>query len=209
MGVSSYTIPPTEAILVISWLHGQCQLLHNTHHRGYVKLYCDCLDITSVHPLYARTWQTDYRHTHCSGTWQRSSKERCWTVLRNTSWPRYTMSESLLSLSHMIITWSCSVFSPPSCDDEMKDLLLQRRIRMLHWLEPHHLDIPLKLTLPAVQELIDQGRQGGLDNVVVRVNIVSHLKLLLPVHNTAVVLFIHDHVTDHLINIQSYRYKCI
>ena len=38
-----------------------------------------------------------------------------------------------------------SVFSPDSCDDGMRDLLLLRKIRMLHWLEPPHLDIPLDL----------------------------------------------------------------
>ena len=38
-----------------------------------------------------------------------------------------------------------SVFSPDSCDDGMRDLLLLRKIRMLHWLEPRHLDIPLHL----------------------------------------------------------------
>ena len=37
------------------------------------------------------------------------------------------------------------VYSPDSCDDAMRDLLLVRRIRMLHWLEPTHLDIPLNL----------------------------------------------------------------
>ena len=52
------------------------------------------------------------------------------------------------------------VFSPESCDDEMKDLLLQRRIRMLHWLEPQHLDIALNLHNPEVQDMISTGRQG-------------------------------------------------
>ena len=54
----------------------------------------------------------------------------------------------------------CRVFSPPSSDDEMKDLLLQRRFRMLNWLEPHHLDVPLDLHKPEVQEQIIKGQQG-------------------------------------------------
>ncbi len=54
------------------------------------------------------------------------------------------------------------MYSPASCDDEMKDLLLQRRIRMLNWLEPQHLDIPLKLDHPGVQELVTKGQQGAL-----------------------------------------------
>jgi len=61
-----------------------------------------------------------------------------------------------------LISWSHSVYSPASCDDDMKDLLFQRRIRMLNWVEPKHLDIPLKLELPQVQELISQGRQGKI-----------------------------------------------
>ena len=52
------------------------------------------------------------------------------------------------------------VFSPASSDDEMKDLLLQRRFRMLNWLEPHHLDVPLNLQNPEVQEQIIKGQQG-------------------------------------------------
>ena len=54
----------------------------------------------------------------------------------------------------------CSVFMLASCDDEMKDLLLLRRIRMLHWLEPHHLDIPLNLHNKQVQQMVSSGRDG-------------------------------------------------
>ena len=51
-----------------------------------------------------------------------------------------------LSLSMLfLIRFPHSVFSPDSCDDGMRDLLLLRKIRMLHWLEPPHLDIPLDL----------------------------------------------------------------
>ncbi len=49
----------------------------------------------------------------------------------------------------------------------MKDLLFQRRIRMLNWLETKHLDIPLKLDHPGVQELITKGQQGTLSSVSV------------------------------------------
>ena len=63
------------------------------------------------------------------------------------------------------------VFSPPSSDDEMKDLLLQRRFRMLNWLEPHHLDVPLDLHMPEVQEQIIKGQQGGYSNVGVAVGV--------------------------------------
>jgi len=31
---------------------------------------------------------------------------------------------------------------------------------MLHWLEPHHLDIVLDLLKPEVQDLVSKGRQG-------------------------------------------------
>lgn len=60
---------------------------------------------------------------------------------------------------HLTTSIYQKVFSPESCDDEMKDLLLQRRIRMLHWLEPQHLDIALNLHNPEVQDMISTGRQ--------------------------------------------------
>ena len=44
----------------------------------------------------------------------------------------------------------------------MKDLLLQRRFRMLNWLEPKHLDVPLDLHKPEVQEQIIKGQQGSV-----------------------------------------------
>ncbi|XP_064395551.1 rab5 GDP/GTP exchange factor-like [Halichondria panicea] len=60
---------------------------------------------------------------------------------------------------HLMTNIYHDVYSPASCDDEMKDLLFQRRIRMLNWLETKHLDIPLKLDHPGVQELITKGQQ--------------------------------------------------
>ncbi len=54
----------------------------------------------------------------------------------------------------------CSVFSIPSSDDEVKDLLLLRRIKMLRWLEPVHLDLPLNLQNPEVQGMVSKGREG-------------------------------------------------
>ena len=54
----------------------------------------------------------------------------------------------------------CSVFSIPSSDDEVRDLLLLRRIRMLGWLQPVHLDLPLNLQSPEVQGLVSKGREG-------------------------------------------------
>ena len=58
------------------------------------------------------------------------------------------------------MTIVCSVFSAASSDDEVKDLLLVRRIRMLGWLLPQHLDITLNLHNPVVQTQISQGREG-------------------------------------------------
>ncbi|CAI8039003.1 Rab5 GDP/GTP exchange factor [Geodia barretti] len=55
------------------------------------------------------------------------------------------------------------VYSPDSCDDAMRDLLLVRRIRMLHWLEPTHLDIPLNLHDLQVQEHVSASRQSLCD----------------------------------------------
>lgn len=56
---------------------------------------------------------------------------------------------------------SCySVFSIASSDDEMKDLLLLRRIRMLSWLEPVHLDLTLDLQNVEVQGMVSKGREG-------------------------------------------------
>lgn len=51
------------------------------------------------------------------------------------------------------------VFSIPSSDDEMKDLLLLRRIRMLSWLEPVHLDLALNLQNVEVQGMVSKGRE--------------------------------------------------
>jgi hypothetical protein len=55
------------------------------------------------------------------------------------------------------------VYSPDSCDDAMRDLLLVRKIRMLHWLEPTHLDIPLDLHNLQVQEHVSVSRQSLCD----------------------------------------------
>ena len=52
------------------------------------------------------------------------------------------------------------MFSIPSSDDEVKDLLLLRRIRMLSWLEPKHLALPLNLQSPNVQGMFAKGREG-------------------------------------------------
>ena len=54
----------------------------------------------------------------------------------------HTLHLPLVPLSSSL---TCRVYSPDSCDDAMRDLLLVRKIRMLHWLEPTHLDIPLDL----------------------------------------------------------------
>ena len=67
-----------------------------------------------------------------------------------------------LSVCEDKYSYPLRVFSPPSSDDEMKDLLLQRRFRMLNWLEPKHLDVPLNLANPSVQEQILKGQQGQL-----------------------------------------------
>ncbi|XP_019850987.1 PREDICTED: rab5 GDP/GTP exchange factor-like [Amphimedon queenslandica] len=51
------------------------------------------------------------------------------------------------------------VFAPPSCDDDIKDLLFVRRINMLHWLEPSILDVTLDLSNIEVQGIVAQARQ--------------------------------------------------
>lgn len=45
----------------------------------------------------------------------------------------------------------------------MNDLLLLRRIRMLSWLEPMHLDLPLNLQDVEVQGMVAKGREGECD----------------------------------------------
>ena len=52
------------------------------------------------------------------------------------------------------------VYSPASCDDEVKDILLLRRINMLHWLKPDHLDLPLDMKRYEVQGVFEQARDG-------------------------------------------------
>lgn len=52
------------------------------------------------------------------------------------------------------------MFSIASSDDEVKDLLLLRRIRMLNWLQPMHLDLALNLENVEVQGLVSRGREG-------------------------------------------------
>lgn len=52
------------------------------------------------------------------------------------------------------------VFSPASCDDEVKDILLLRRINMLHWLKPSDLDVALDMNNLEVQNVFEQARQG-------------------------------------------------
>ena len=46
----------------------------------------------------------------------------------------------------------------------MKDLLLLRRINMLHWLEPSILDVPLDMINHDVQQVFEQARQGNKNN---------------------------------------------
>jgi len=48
-----------------------------------------------------------------------------------------------------------------SSEDELKDLLLVRRIRKLNWLGPTHLEINLNLHNHEVQTQISRGREGG------------------------------------------------
>lgn len=55
---------------------------------------------------------------------------------------------------------ACRVFKMASSDDEMKDLLLVRRIRKLNWLSPRHLEINLNLHNHQVQTQISRAREG-------------------------------------------------
>ena len=63
-----------------------------------------------------------------------------------------------------VVFFYTSVYSPASCDDEMKDLLLLRRINMLHWLEPSILDVALDMVNHDVQQVFEQARQGNKNN---------------------------------------------
>ncbi len=53
------------------------------------------------------------------------------------------------------------VFSPASCEDEVKDILLLRRINMLHWLKASHLDAPLDMSNYDIQQVFEQAREGN------------------------------------------------
>ncbi len=65
-------------------------------------------------------------------------------------------------MSYDLYQLSCDyrVFSPASCDDEIKDILLVRRINMLHWLEASHLDLALDMSSYEVQSIFGQAREG-------------------------------------------------
>ena len=53
------------------------------------------------------------------------------------------------------------MFSPASCDDEIQDLLLRRKMRLLHWLTPSHLgEVCMQMENPMVQEVYAQAQQG-------------------------------------------------
>lgn len=63
------------------------------------------------------------------------------------------------------VMWHISnfrVFSPASCDDEIKDILLLRHINMLHWLKPSDLDVALDMNNLNVQRVFEQAREGTL-----------------------------------------------
>lgn len=120
-----------------------------------------CSLIVWVYGCLVRTWLSACKLTPCFATWPRNSKRTWWMALKSTWWPMCTNSESIAAS----LTWSSvcvysSVFSMASSDDEMKDLLLLRRIRMLSWLEPMHLDLPLNLESVEVQGLVSKGREG-------------------------------------------------
>ncbi|KAL5484561.1 hypothetical protein EMCRGX_G021085 [Ephydatia muelleri] len=59
---------------------------------------------------------------------------------------------------HLMTNIYSQVYSVPSSDDAMKDLLLKRRIRMLSWLDQSHLAITLDLGNFKVQELVSKAR---------------------------------------------------
>ena len=53
------------------------------------------------------------------------------------------------------------MFSPASCDDEIQDLLLRRKMRLLHWLTPSHLgEVCMQMENPMVQEVYVRAQQG-------------------------------------------------
>ena len=54
------------------------------------------------------------------------------------------------------------VFCPPTTDDEEADLILQEKIRSLHWINPYILDAQLTLgdDNHRVQALVDKAIEG-------------------------------------------------
>lgn len=59
---------------------------------------------------------------------------------------------------HLMTNIYAQVYSVPTSDDAMKDLLLKRRIRMLSWLDQTHLAITMDLANVKVQELVSKAR---------------------------------------------------
>ena len=60
----------------------------------------------------------------------------------------------------MYILFLCRVFCPPSTDDELKDLELQKKIRQLKWVTRQHLDAAVDLDNKKVQEFLEDAQNG-------------------------------------------------
>ena len=55
-----------------------------------------------------------------------------------------------------------SVFAPPTTDDELKDIELQKRIRQLKWVTKQHLDAAIDLHNKEVLRLLEDAQNGRL-----------------------------------------------
>lgn len=52
------------------------------------------------------------------------------------------------------------VFSPPTTDDELKDLELQKRIRQLKWVTAQHIDAAIDLENKDVEVFLEEAQNG-------------------------------------------------
>jgi hypothetical protein len=56
--------------------------------------------------------------------------------------------------------YTIRVFCPPSTDDELKDLELQKKIRQLKWVTRQHLDAAIDMENRKVREFLEDAQNG-------------------------------------------------